>query len=417
MLAEANLETRPAQQAAAQKHLEAAAALDPESWTTLYHFAFHLAELRQIGPALHYAQKAVALAGAGVDAWHLLGLLVAARKELNESLAVLETVLDDGDDTGADLTRSASLADTSLGLASVLPQSTGDFDEDSPRDATDDLAAVCQLRMTKNVVIEALEGAEAALLDQQATMAWFAKAFAEVKARASLSEPRVASPVGHVMLDVPTVEQGSGAKRAHSILGRKRSLRRHAEPTSRAPSGAVSRDSVISHDFSANTAQDNPALNTLTSSHSSNSLTDDPSLNGGRGPQVETNRRATKLLVDLWLMSAASYRRAGRLEDAKGAIAEAEQLDPDDADVWAQVSTSRFSWPGRPSHFADNPPPSSSRTCHCSPHSTPLAPRCSRRSPSLPTTRRPSSCCRASTSPWRRATQRGLRSPRASWTR
>ena len=55
-------------------------------------------------------------------------------------------------------------------------------------------------------------------------------------------------------------------------------------------------------------------------------------------PSVATNARATKLLVDLWLMSAASYRRAGKLQDARGAIAEAEKLNPDDADVWVQVS-------------------------------------------------------------------------------
>lgn len=55
-------------------------------------------------------------------------------------------------------------------------------------------------------------------------------------------------------------------------------------------------------------------------------------------PTMEINPRATKLLVDLWLMSAASYRRAGRLEDAKGAISEAEALNGDDPDVWVQVS-------------------------------------------------------------------------------
>lgn len=55
------------------------------------------------------------------------------------------------------------------------------------------------------------------------------------------------------------------------------------------------------------------------------------------GPSVETNPRATKLLVDLWLMTAASFRRSGRLEDARGAIQEAEALDADDPDVWVQV--------------------------------------------------------------------------------
>lgn len=55
------------------------------------------------------------------------------------------------------------------------------------------------------------------------------------------------------------------------------------------------------------------------------------------GISLENNPRATKLLVDLWLMSAASYRRAGRLDESRGAIQEAEVLDADDPDVWCQV--------------------------------------------------------------------------------
>lgn len=55
--------------------------------------------------------------------------------------------------------------------------------------------------------------------------------------------------------------------------------------------------------------------------------------------QIAVNSRARKLLVDLWCMSAASFRRAGKLEEARGAIQEAERLDADDPAVWVQVSS------------------------------------------------------------------------------
>lgn len=58
-----------------------------------------------------------------------------------------------------------------------------------------------------------------------------------------------------------------------------------------------------------------------------------------QGPTVESNSRATDVLVKLWLMSAASFRRAGKLEECRGAIQEAESLNGDDPDIWVQVSS------------------------------------------------------------------------------
>ena len=48
--------------------------------------------------------------------------------------------------------------------------------------------------------------------------------------------------------------------------------------------------------------------------------------------------RETRLLVDLWLMSAATFRRAGNLEQARCAINEAERLDATHAAVWVQMA-------------------------------------------------------------------------------
>ena len=49
------------------------------------------------------------------------------------------------------------------------------------------------------------------------------------------------------------------------------------------------------------------------------------------------NARSNRLLADLWLMSAATFRRLGKIEQAKGAIQEAEVRDEDNPAVWVQV--------------------------------------------------------------------------------
>ena len=56
--------------------------------------------------------------------------------------------------------------------------------------------------------------------------------------------------------------------------------------------------------------------------------------------QKHPNQRTIKdrrLLSDLWLMSAAIFRRLGKVEQAKVAIQEAEVRDEDNPAVWVQV--------------------------------------------------------------------------------
>lgn len=50
--------------------------------------------------------------------------------------------------------------------------------------------------------------------------------------------------------------------------------------------------------------------------------------------------RENRLLSDLWLMSAATFRRLGKIEQAKGAIQEAEVRDECNPGVWVQVCCS-----------------------------------------------------------------------------
>lgn len=51
------------------------------------------------------------------------------------------------------------------------------------------------------------------------------------------------------------------------------------------------------------------------------------------------NARERRLLSDLWLMSAATFRRLENLDQTRGAIQEAEMLDEENEAVWVQVRT------------------------------------------------------------------------------
>jgi len=50
-----------------------------------------------------------------------------------------------------------------------------------------------------------------------------------------------------------------------------------------------------------------------------------------------TSARETRLESDLWVMSAATFRRLGKIEQAKGAIQEAEVKDEGNPAVWVQL--------------------------------------------------------------------------------
>ncbi|KAK4058229.1 hypothetical protein OIO90_000968 [Microbotryomycetes sp. JL221] len=331
-----NPDTRPGSQTEALTHLDRAHQLDPTSWQTLYHLAYQLAELRQITPALDKARQAVELSSrskagsAYVDAWHLLGLLVAAQKETNEALVVLETAIDDGDsDDDDDETTTRSKVTQSNGTGRFLnvvdskltKLSLNDQGSNKPsiecnfelfRDETEQLVSQVQLRMTRNVIIEIMEGPEASLLDQQALLSYFSSAYNDIKHHPVMTTSCFVENGDAGTTNVALADSGASMRRTASVVSRPRSIR-----------GLVSRSKAdLTQPTTTEDTPDSPMIAT----------------NGANMPSVVSNKKATKLLVDLWLMSSASYRRAGKLSDAQGAIAEAEKLDPDDADVWVQLA-------------------------------------------------------------------------------
>ncbi|KAJ7119647.1 hypothetical protein C8R44DRAFT_841131 [Mycena epipterygia] len=62
-----------------------------------------------------------------------------------------------------------------------------------------------------------------------------------------------------------------------------------------------------------------------------------PSLPAPQSKWSHRTARETRLESDLWLMSAATFRRLGKIEQAKGAIQEAEVKDEGNPAVWVQL--------------------------------------------------------------------------------
>ena len=312
--AEASPERRPAQHEEALNHLSSAVSLSPSSFAAHYALAFQLLELRQVSSALEAARNAVERNKRSREAWHLLALCVSAQKDMRGALEVLETALDIDDDGARDV----------------------DERWNRPTDETERLAVDMQLRLTKGAVVEYLEGAPAALADQQDVLAFFSSAYSRIsdapRGSAPPPAPIVAGaaansapsrPTSALAPPIPlvngTTTDGATHKlgRTASIVSRRRSLKRQ---------------SVAVNGNGAQPASVNGSLANLSLSDSS------PAPAAAARPATDGNALATKLLVDTWLASAASFRRARLYDEARGALGEAEQLDADDADVWSQTA-------------------------------------------------------------------------------
>ena len=102
------------------------------------------------------------------------------------------------------------------------------------------------------------------------------------------------------------------------------------------------------------------------------------------------------MLSDLWLMSAATFRRLGKIDEAKGAIQQGEVKDENNPNVWVQVCLP----PLLPLTKAPTDMPLCSLLCTTTRSDTPNTPsrHCKKRSSSTRTTYLPPSILRVYTS-------------------
>lgn len=164
------MDTRSARQASGLTHLSNAVTLNPSSSTAHYHLSYLLAETRQISSATTECKLAAELlSSTSSDArdnkrevWHLLGLLVSAQKDNVGAMEVLETGLDE----------SSTFLPIGEEEGEVGTRNFGSF-----KGTAEDLVSEIQMRISRNVLIELMEGAESALGDQASLFAVFRGAF------------------------------------------------------------------------------------------------------------------------------------------------------------------------------------------------------------------------------------------------
>ena len=248
----------------ARVFLQDSLSLDNDASETCYILACILALERQFDDALKHARRALELEPAFVDAWHLIVLLLSARKDFlgarnlaSEALAQVEA-----DDDASDAQIAAgSRADPRTQLLSF----------DYPPTAFQRAGSYIRLLVTHNVLLELTMGAASALDAQRDLFAAY-----------------------HVRVAPLCVPPAPASNEPDAVF-------------MRAPSMILKPKAELAE----------------TPTHARNMF---------------RARLGTQLLQRLWLLSAASFRRIGDLEQSRCAIAEAEQLDARFAEVWVQLA-------------------------------------------------------------------------------
>ncbi|KDR72826.1 hypothetical protein GALMADRAFT_252100 [Galerina marginata CBS 339.88] len=139
------------------------------------------------------------------------------------------------------------------------------------------------------------------------------------KGRAGITA--VSRRIGHGVVKNPVLRRSTSTPDFHAVL----------HPTSYQASSIHSRrrlSSIIhSGDRTPNASPPPPPPPSL------------PTSGGQQDSQLRNQRSAkeNRLLSDLWLMSAATFRRLGKIEQAKGSIQEAEVRDENNPNVWVQL--------------------------------------------------------------------------------
>ncbi|SPO37287.1 uncharacterized protein PSFLO_02760 [Pseudozyma flocculosa] len=361
--------------------LTASIQLDGQSSEAYYALGYLQAETRDIAGAIHSARKAVELEPADVDAWHLLVLLVSAQKRFKDAFRIAEVAIAEAeadDKAAAAASASSTPGPTANGaaavkgngapvpapaLAAATPIASPAVQVDAPSQllsvdypptAAQRSESLLRLMLTYTALEEALDGVESAIEGQRELFAFFHRRFpsAAAAAAAAASAATASSPTAAADAGRPSVDaglaNGHGVRRYGSLtmLGSQPNGAGAAGSASIGRSATTASTSSRMRTFghrdrtvSTTAAGGKPA--TLPSAPHFGGEADhaDASSSSAASEREAANlRQQTYLLASIWLTSAASFRRAGKLKECRSAIQEAERLQPGLADVWVQLA-------------------------------------------------------------------------------
>ncbi|KAH9468361.1 hypothetical protein Pst134EA_011984 [Puccinia striiformis f. sp. tritici] len=212
----------------------------------------------------------------------------------------------------------------------------------------DNLEASIQLRMTKNMLIEALQGPEVALSDQQTLFAFFAQIYSQIH---SQDAPQMThSQSQSQSLSQPQSQSKSTG--ASSLFLHDKHLPSSSSSTSRSNTRG-SRLKVKRPTFDnrvSNSIRRRAHMPSSTHLHKQRVISGENDLAALTQEMADivikqeerksdlANLKSIKILQDLWLISAATFRRWGKSDECKGAIREAESLNGESPDLWVQYA-------------------------------------------------------------------------------
>lgn len=335
---EYNPETRPVLLKSALALLTSSVTDNPASFEAHYHLALLQAEQGQNTSAIATIQKGLQINPGSSEAWNLLVLLISAETSRKAEALQLATAALSGhlSQDEPDVPDSAFTTNTySLPRANLSDAVT-----------FTSLRAIIQLRITRIVLIEATEGPQAALVFFKELYSSFAKDFAPFLQSAP-SASSEAAPLGHAAPPngAPPNQHSHLQVAASSLLPTRRlSLRSKRARKVRPHSTAADTSRPGSVAASASPGSSRPASvadGDLGSGAAPESATMSSQSNNWTGSTTQLgqcrHRQAQAMEQMLWLLTAATFRRAGDLEQAREAIFEAEKIDPTRPDVWVQL--------------------------------------------------------------------------------
>ncbi|KAK0524032.1 hypothetical protein OC842_005954, partial [Tilletia horrida] len=353
--AESDRVRRPELQQEALNLLEISAQLDPNASETHYQLAYVQAEKRDIRAAVFSARKALELEPADVDAWHLLVLILSSQKDYKAALDLAEVALGEAetDDAADDLDGTVGNTNkpTTNGFgptptsAPIISRSTL-LSFDFPPKPIERSYAILRLMVTHNVLQEMVEGVDAAIEGQRNLFEFFHERVSTGAIAATALPHANADKAGE-----PRAAQFGNTGRVSTFLhpNQKGSMRSNTSRESLiGGSGASALGRSLSHlspgNFSPSRARSiysnarghgiNPAA-----APTATVAEEDVDISDGIAVRLFLHSKVeSAMLVSLWLLSAATFRRAKKLADSRAAIQEAERLAPGSADVWVQLA-------------------------------------------------------------------------------
>ncbi|KAF9194555.1 hypothetical protein BGZ51_009118 [Haplosporangium sp. Z 767] len=318
-------EERPSLHTKAIESLEKAIEIFPQAYEGHYQLALQLAEMREVSKAIEAVKESLNFNSSHVPSWHLLALLLSSQKDYERALNICSVGLKESE---WDLAQNDGLVTSQV-------------------DGEDYLA----LRITQATLQDQVHGPESALELQEALFVLYTKVFAP--------EP---SSIGESLYDIQNVRRRNqsdtelganstvvGRPRAGSILSvRSKSgasdigqgldipkTNYASSVTSIGSSGSKKKGKMATPPAAAAAAAAAATASNIALSKSAQNIL--PPVQRPTDKSVMRTARANKVLVTLWLLSASTFRRLDRMEEALKAIEEAERIDASNPDVWYQL--------------------------------------------------------------------------------